>query len=75
MPQSINCMLSYNSSNKTNFNEAKKDYKSALKDTGFSATHQVIQKRNKKKKEKLISFNPSYNKYVKTNVGKYLFNT
>ena len=71
LPQSINDRLSNNSSNKEVFDGVKKEYESALKESGFT-TNLKYEKRKRKsrnRKRKTIWFNPPYNKNVKTSIA------
>ena len=78
IPKSINTRISKLSSNKEIFDKSKDIYEKGLKDSGFIAnfnfeenkTPQMNNKEEKKRKRKIIWFNPPYSSSVKTNVGK-----
>ena len=76
MTKSIKKRLSETSSSKGIFDKSLKLYQDALKDSSFSnALHYVENNNNTnnnkwKRKQKIIWFNPSFSKTVKTNIGK-----
>ena len=72
IPESITRRLSDNSSHETIFNSAKGEYEATLKNSGFSPALMFtpLRTRKKNRKRNIIWFNPTYNKNVKTNIGK-----
>ena len=69
--------INKNSSNKSLFDQAKNDYNNALKKSGYN--HEIKytesdtenqKKRKNNRKRKCISFNPTFCKSVKTNIGR-----
>ena len=67
--------LSKNSSNEDLFNKIRKDYNDAIKLSGYN--YEIMfksegeeNKRSRKRKRKVIWFNPPYCKSVRTNIGK-----
>ena len=63
---------SENSCYKNHFNKAAPDYNIALKNSGFNENVTYIPSpfKRRTRKRQIISFNPPYSAYVKTNVGK-----
>ena len=81
LPVSIENRLSSISCDKKTFNEAAKHYQSALIQSGYTYKLNYNpqntvpdQRPTKKRKRKIIWFNPPYSKNVSTNVGKYFLN-
>ena len=82
LPIAINKRLSEISSSEKLFNENKKEYEDALKNSGYNTKLkmnkinpeiQMNQKQNKTKRKrnrKIIWYNPPYNMNLKTNIGK-----
>ena len=76
IPKSINDRLNQNSSSEQVFNNAKPDYENALKTSGFKNFELKFnpEKRKnthkRKRKRKIIWFNPPFNKNVLTDIGK-----
>ena len=70
--------ISETSSNEEIFNKSIKIYSKALKESGFTDelkylsndVQELGNKNRRKRKRKIIWFNPPYSKNVKTNVGK-----
>ena len=60
------------SSNKGIFDESIKPYKYALKGSGFSETlnYVALLTNKKKRKQKIIWFNPPFSRSVKSNTGR-----
>ena len=75
IPQSIESRLSKHSSNEKIFKESTQIYQEALKKSGYN--HQLTYQKSinnknkdtKRRKRKIIWFNPPYSKNVSTNVG------
>ena len=84
LPTSFSELLSRNSSNKQIFDSVKRDYKEALKKSGYQVllennldpkVDNIENNTNKlQRKRKMIWFNPPYNKSVTTNVGRRFLN-
>ena len=76
LPKSINDRLSNNSSNEEIFNNAKGEYESALKDSGYTVNlnYNKEEKKPRNRKRNVIWFNPPYNKNVSTNIAKKFLN-
>ena len=77
IPISVNKRLNQNSSSKEIFNESKKEYEEALKQSGYknfelkyNPEKQIPKKNNKNRKRNIIWFNPPFSKNVTTNIGK-----
>ena len=71
LPLSVNDRLSSNSSNEEVFNEAKQEYESTLKESGYNTTLKFNKKERKARtrRRNIIWFNPPYNKNVITNIA------
>ena len=78
LPKSIAKRISETSSSEDLFNKSIKIYNKALKESGFTdelkylpnEVQQLENNERRKRKRKIIWFNPPYSKNVKTNVGK-----
>ena len=77
LPHNISKRISDVSSNREIFEKAAPTYNKALKDAGYTEEIQYIpptnitqNKENKRRKRKIIWFNPPYSKSVQTNVAK-----
>jgi hypothetical protein len=72
LPDMINRRLTDLSCNEEEFNKAKGQYESALRNSGFNPELKFDPSRAKRKVRniKVIWFNPPYNERVRTNVGK-----
>ena len=72
MPEMIEQRVSKISCDKTEFEKAKKYYENALEKSGYKKKLSYVAPVNKtkKRKRKIIWFNPPYSKNVRTNVGK-----
>ena len=78
LPKSIAKRISETSSSEDLFNKSIKIYNTALKESGFTdelkylpnEVQQLENNERRKRKRKIIWFNPPYSKNVKTNVGK-----
>ena len=82
LPNSINDLLSRNSSSRTIFDNTKEDYQKARDKSGYKSKflynnntnskeiNSINNTSNKQRKRKIIWFNPPYNKSVVTNVAK-----
>ena len=76
IPISVNKRLNQNSSSKKIFNESKKEYEEALKESGYKNfelkynPEKQKPKNNKNRKRNIIWFNPPFSKNVTTNIGK-----
>ena len=79
IPNSINARLNSISCNKQTFDEASPSYQEALQKSGHAHTLTYSEKKQvdkqkeqatKKKKRRIIWFNPPYNQTVHTNIGK-----
>ena len=74
IPISINKRLNQNSSSEKIFNNSKKEYEEALKQSGYKNFNlkynpeKQLPKQNRKRK--IIWFNPPFSKNVSTNIGK-----
>ena len=82
LPKAINKRISDISCNENVFNNAKITYEKALKNSGFTEGFTYIKPDNltninrevkKKRKRKIIWYNPPFSLNVKTNVGKVFF--
>ena len=82
LPKSINKRISDISCDEHVFNNAKETYEKALESSGFTEKLTYIQpneqnqnnrETKKKRKRKIIWFNPPFSLNVKTNVGKLKF--
>ena len=76
IPAMIEYRLSKHSSNESSFNSVKKDYNDALKLSGYSSELKYtksVAKNKRKRKRKIIWFNPPFCRSVKTKVGKIFF--
>ena len=82
LPKSIAKRISETSFSEEIFNKSIKIYSKALKDSDFTdelkylpnELQQLGNKNRRKRKRKIIWFNPPYSKNVNTNVGKILLN-
>ena len=78
IPISINKRLNQNSSSEKIFNESKKEYEDALKQSGYKdfelKYNPEKQTPKQNRKRKIIWFNPPFNKNVSTNIGKQFLN-
>ena len=83
LPTSISELLSRNSSNKQICDSVNSKYEEALKKSGYQASLEYIEPKvdniennsNKpQRKQKIIWFNPPFNKSVTTNVGRRFLN-
>ena len=80
IPKMISTRLSKRSSGKDEFEEASKEYNIALKENGYKeqtnyiAKDQLEKKNDRKRKRKIIWYNPPYCQSVKTNVGRIYIN-
>ena len=74
LPNMVNKQLREISSSKNEFESAKGIYNSALKNSGYTQNPGYEKEHNssqsKQRKRKVIWFNPSFNKMVKTRIGK-----
>ena len=75
IPQSIEARLSNISSNANIFNSSKGEYETALKEAGHDTTlnykpSQSANSQQKKRKRRIIWYNPPWSNNVKTNIGK-----
>ena len=78
LPESIAKCISETSSSEQIFNKSIKIYSKALKETGFTdelkylpnEVQELGNRNRRKRKRKIIWFNPFYSKIVKTSVGK-----
>ena len=82
LPKSINKRISDISCDENVFNNAKLTYEKALNNSGFTETFSYIKpsdqninnrEAKKKRKRKIIWYNPPFSLNVKTNVGKLFF--
>ena len=82
LPKSINKRISDISCDENVFNNAKLTYEKALNNSGFTETFSYIKpsdqninnrEAKKKRKKKIIWYNPPFSLNVKTNVGKLFF--
>ena len=82
VPKAINQQITDISCNQDIFNAAKSIYKQALNKSGFNeelksndkdGKEQTGNKENKKRRRKIIWFNPPFSLSVKTNIGKFFF--
>ena len=77
LPKSIEKRISETSSNKDIFDESIKPYKDALKESGFSEALNYIapttNKKQKNRKQKIIWFNTTFSKTVKSNSVGYSY--
>ena len=77
IPKSINRRLSTISSSANEFNKAKGDYQTALKNSGYNHTleyeeprpNQPPRRKKKNNRDDILWFNPPWNQAVKTKVG------
>ena len=75
VPKSVEIRLSSISSDANIFNEAKKPYEKALRESGhncdlkFQEKSDMNQHKKKQRKRKVIYFNPPFSKNVSTNIG------
>ena len=74
MPKMIEQRISANSSNEKIFNEEVGPYKNALKESGYNSQLQykvpVKNPEKRKRRRKIMYFNPPFCKSVKTNIGR-----
>ena len=76
LPKMIETRLSRISSNKEVFNESKNYYEDALRESGYRATlkctpsEQEVKKKKCQRKRRIIWYNPPYNIYVRSNIGR-----
>lgn len=77
LPNSINVRISTLSDSEESFNNATPPYKKALSESGYSHDFTFENKSKKsdkkKRKRKIIWFNPPYSRNVTTNIGKEFF--
>ena len=78
IPESVNKRLSELSKNEILFNEAAKDYQTALNNAGYSYKMNFDPPKEEPKRKKqrcrhIVWFNPPYSKNVATNIGKEFF--
>ena len=79
IPSSIQKRLNTISSSEVVFNEAKSAYQQALGDAGYSdeLTYnnnlQTMSRRTRKRRRRVVWYNPPYSKNVTTNIGKEFF--
>ena len=76
IPKSISCRLSSNSSNIDIFNKHKHIYDEALKHSGYKQELKFTSPKvnSKHRSRNIIWFNPPYDKYIYSNIGRDFLN-